>query len=43
VAWNQYVPETKGFTCDWTQKRPDAGKYKMWSLDKLIQFIWTNL
>jgi urea transport system substrate-binding protein len=29
VAWNQYVPETKGYTCDWTQKRPDAGKYKM--------------
>jgi len=29
VAWNQYVPETKGFTCDWTQNRPDAGKYKM--------------
>lgn len=29
VAWNQYVPETKGYTCDWTQNRPDAGKYKM--------------
>ena len=29
LAWNQFVPETKGFTCDWTQKRPDAGKYKM--------------
>jgi urea transport system substrate-binding protein len=29
VAWNQYVPETKGYTCDWTQDRPDAGKYKM--------------
>ena len=29
VAWNQYVPETKGYTCDWTQKRPDAGKFKM--------------
>jgi urea transport system substrate-binding protein len=29
LAWNQYVPETKGYTCDWTQKRPDAGKYKM--------------
>jgi urea transport system substrate-binding protein len=29
VAWNQFVPETKGYTCDWTQKRPDAGKYKL--------------
>jgi len=29
VAWNQFVPETKGYTCDWTQKRPDAGKFKM--------------
>ena len=29
VAWNQFVPETKGYTCDWTQSRPDAGKYKM--------------
>ena len=29
VAWNQFVPETKGYTCDWTQNRPDAGKYKM--------------
>jgi urea transport system substrate-binding protein len=29
IAWNQFVPETKGFTCDWTQKRPDAGKFKL--------------
>jgi urea transport system substrate-binding protein len=29
VAWNQFVPDTKGYTCDWTQKRPDAGKYKL--------------
>ncbi len=29
IAWNQFVPETKGYTCDWTQKRPDAGKFKM--------------
>jgi len=29
LAWNQFVPETKGYTCDWTQKRPDAGKYKL--------------
>ncbi|MFM9111442.1 MAG: urea ABC transporter substrate-binding protein [Prochlorococcaceae cyanobacterium] len=29
IPWNQFVPETKGYTCDWTQKRPDAGKYKM--------------
>jgi urea transport system substrate-binding protein len=29
VAWNQFVPETKGYTCDWTQKRPDAGKFKL--------------
>ena len=29
ITWNQYVPETKGYTCDWTQDRPDAGKFKM--------------
>ena len=29
IAWNQFVPETKGYTCDWTQDRPDAGKFKM--------------
>ena len=29
IPWNQYVPETKGYTCDWTQNRPDAGKFKM--------------
>jgi urea transport system substrate-binding protein len=29
IPWNQFVPETKGFTCDWTQNRPDAGKFKM--------------
>jgi urea transport system substrate-binding protein len=29
VAWNQFVPETKGYTCDHTQKRPDAGKFKL--------------
>ena len=29
ITWNQYVPETKGFACDWTLDRPDAGKYKM--------------
>lgn len=30
VAWNQYVPETKGYTCDWTRKDvPDPGKFKM--------------
>lgn len=29
IPWNQFVPETKGFTCDWTQDRPDAGKFKM--------------
>jgi len=29
IPWNQFVPETKGYTCDWTQKRPDAGKFKM--------------
>ena len=29
VAWNQYVPETKGYTCDWTRKDvPDPGKFK---------------
>jgi urea transport system substrate-binding protein len=29
IPWNQFVPETKGFTCDWTKDRPDAGKFKM--------------
>ncbi len=29
LAWNQFVPETKGYTCDWTQDRPDAGKFKL--------------
>ena len=29
IAWNQFVPETKGYTCDWTLKRHDAGKFKM--------------
>ena len=29
LTWNQFVPETKGYTCDWTQNRPDAGKFKM--------------
>lgn len=29
IPWNQFVPETKGYTCDWTQDRPDAGKFKM--------------
>ena len=29
ITWNQYVPETKGYKCDWTLDRPDAGKFKM--------------
>ncbi|MFZ9752843.1 MAG: urea ABC transporter substrate-binding protein [Cyanobium sp.] len=29
IPWNQFVPETKGYTCDWTKNRPDAGKFKM--------------
>jgi urea transport system substrate-binding protein len=29
LAWNQFVPETKGYTCDWSQKRRDADKFKM--------------
>ncbi|MFM8660187.1 MAG: urea ABC transporter substrate-binding protein [Cyanobium sp.] len=30
VAWNQYVPETKGYSCDWTRTDvPDPGKFKM--------------
>jgi len=29
LAWNQYVPETKGYACDWTKKTPDAGKFKL--------------
>ncbi|SBO44191.1 Urea ABC transporter, periplasmic urea-binding protein (modular protein) [Cyanobium sp. NIES-981] len=30
IAWNQFVPETKGFTCDWTRTDvPDPGKFKM--------------
>ena len=29
IPWNQFVPETKGYTCDWTKDRPDAGKFRM--------------
>jgi urea transport system substrate-binding protein len=30
VAWNQFVPETKGYTCDWTRTDvPDPGKFQM--------------
>jgi urea transport system substrate-binding protein len=29
IPWNQFVPETKGYTCDWTLDRPDAGKFRM--------------
>lgn len=30
LAWNQFVPETKGFTCDWTRTDvPDPGKFQM--------------
>jgi urea transport system substrate-binding protein len=30
VAWNQFAPETKGYTCDWTRTDvPDPGKFKM--------------
>jgi urea transport system substrate-binding protein len=29
ITWNQFVPETKGYKCDWTLDRPDAGKFKM--------------
>ena len=29
ITWNQYVPETKGYKCDWTLDRADAGKFKM--------------
>ena len=30
LAWNQFVPETKGFTCDWTRTDvPDPGKFRM--------------
>ncbi|HEY9623676.1 MAG TPA: urea ABC transporter substrate-binding protein [Crinalium sp.] len=30
VPWNQYVTETKGYTCDWTKTGVDnPGKYKM--------------
>jgi urea transport system substrate-binding protein len=30
IAWNQFVPETKGYTCDWTRTDvPDPGKFKM--------------
>ncbi|AFZ34550.1 urea-binding protein [Stanieria cyanosphaera PCC 7437] len=28
VPWNQYVPETKGFACDWTDPNK-GGKYKV--------------
>ncbi len=30
IPWNQYVAETKGFTCDWTKTGVDnPGKFKM--------------
>lgn len=29
IPWNQYVPETKGFACDWTDPANKGGKYKM--------------
>ena len=30
IAWNQFVPETKGYTCDWTRTDvSDPGKFKM--------------
>lgn len=30
LAWNQFVPETTGFTCDWTRTDvPDPGKFRM--------------
>jgi urea transport system substrate-binding protein len=29
IPWNQFVADTKGFTCDWTNKTaPDPGKFK---------------
>ncbi|KGF72712.1 ABC transporter substrate-binding protein [Neosynechococcus sphagnicola sy1] len=28
IPWNQFVAETKGYTCDWSLDRPDAGKFK---------------
>jgi len=29
IAWNQYVPATKGYTCDWTAKeKENPGKFK---------------
>jgi urea transport system substrate-binding protein len=29
VPWNQFVPETKGYTCDWTATdKEDPGKFK---------------
>jgi urea transport system substrate-binding protein len=27
VPWNQYVPETKGYACDWSDPKK-GGKYK---------------
>ncbi len=30
IPWNQYVPETKGYACDWTKTDVDnPGKYKI--------------
>lgn len=30
IPWNQYVPETKGFSCDWTKTGVDnPGKFKL--------------
>ncbi|MEM6436197.1 MAG: urea ABC transporter substrate-binding protein [Cyanobacteria bacterium P01_D01_bin.115] len=29
VPWNQYVPETKGFACDWSDPENKGGKYEL--------------
>ncbi len=29
--WSQFVASTKGYTCNWSLDRPDAGKFKMGS------------
>ena len=28
-AWSQWLPENEGYRCDWSQQRPDAGRFRV--------------
>lgn len=32
-AWSQWLPENRGYRCDWTSGRSDAGRYKIGTSD----------